>query len=286
VRVAILLSLFVAATFYWPARSVFSVFVGAFVLTATRLAIAVRDMMNPTKFIDTTTSSLELQQELRPWTDAILHVLLFQWQIFGTESLAFCNLLESLNRGFDTWDIPFVEQGQNPCTEILKYCKSYGVAPPNDKGEWMWSMLPAEYKTMNEFFTRIPTELAVGDGKVVSPCTAVITMFDDVSLMPKVLKNSRFTIGESGIPNHTEYEAHPCFIHYLSPADYHCYHSPMEGTVVELLEELDGPYSVTVKPYVFKVSTPAFLPTHISYISFAFDFESYVFFNRLTRVVY
>ncbi len=46
--------------------------------------------------------------------------------MFGMNSLAFCNVLESLNRGFDTWDVPFVDQGQDPQLEILKYALLHG----------------------------------------------------------------------------------------------------------------------------------------------------------------
>ena len=94
--------------------------------------------------------------------------------------------------------------------------------------------------------------MTLGDGDIVSPCTAVITVFENVSEMPKKLKNDKFTIKSSGIPDYEQYEPHPCFVHYLSPADYHCFHAPVGGKIAALVTQTDGPYSVTVKPYVFK----------------------------------
>ena len=219
------------------------------VIVFARLVRDVLAMMDPQKYVVAATG--KMGQETRPWWDATLHVLLFQWQILGTESRAFCGLLDAMNRGFDSWDVPFIDQGKDPKEEVVSYCKAYGVALPV-KGIWVWSKLPSEYETMNDFFTRKYKTLGIGNSLIVSPATAVVTVFDAVASMPKRLKNEKFGIAQCGIPDHELYESFPCLIHYLSPADYHCFHAPISGRISTLATFLDGPWSVTVKPYVFK----------------------------------
>ena len=61
-------------------------------------------------------------------------------------------------------------------------------------------------------------EATCGDAAVLTPATGVVSWFDSVALMPKLLKNERFTIAQSGIPDHGAFEAQPCAVVYLAPA--------------------------------------------------------------------
>lgn len=149
-----------------------------------------------------------------------------------------------------TWDNTFEELGLDAETEVRNYCKSYGV----QVSPWVWEKPAKDYKTMNEWFTRsyrydIMTRL--GTSEIVTPASAVVTFFKNVREMPKILKNDKFTISESGIPNYQMYENNACTLHYLSPADYHCYHAPVSGKIKFLKFFNLNKWSVTVKPYVF-----------------------------------
>ena len=219
---------------------------------------------------------LPLQQEKRPLDDAILHVLLFRWQILGVQSKAFGNVLRAINRNYDAWDLPFAARGLDPATEVLAYCTRYGIPHPSNTADadasdedpaWPWSKPPSAYNTMNEFFARVhaPGRLMAMSspgarrrrrrrrvGDVLAPATAVVTVFPSVAAMPRLVKNHSFSI-EGVVPEHARYVAHPCCLHYLSPADYHCFHFPCGGRIVTLDTQCgpDAPHSVTVKPYVF-----------------------------------
>lgn len=234
--------------------------VGAITATTmtAKLFLDIHTMMNPPLFKDLTSDEEKVDQEVRPFSDAFLHTLLFRWKILGTNSRIICNLLESLNKGYDTWDTPFSELKQDPQTQIDAYCSRYGITlHSEDPAGWEWSKNPAEYTTLNEFFTRkfkptkVPATAPASAAAVVAPATAVVTFFPSVSSMPRTLKNDSFSIENIGLPEPSLYNANPCTVHYLSPADYHCYHTPVEGEIVTCTLRLDGPYSMTVKPYVF-----------------------------------
>ena len=246
------------------------VFACLFLAFTVKLAVDVRSMMSPKKFVDLSTAPARhafsivknggpavwpLEQEVRPIQDAILHVVLFQWQIFGTRSRILGRILTALNADFDCWDLSFEERGKDAKTEVLSYCRRYGVP----EKPWPWSKRPEDYITMNEWFSRSYKDGIIdvldsgGTQNVVSaPATAVVTTYPSVALMPSLVKNEQFSI-EGVLPEPQQYRAHPCTIHYLSPADYHCFHSPMTGRIIALdLKQKEAAHSVTVKNYVFR----------------------------------
>jgi len=207
-------------------------------------------LRNPKPYVDMETK--KEYQETRPLDDVIFHVLLFKWRVLG-DGWLFQLVLKRLNSSFQTWDVPFAELGQDAETEVLKFCKRWGVSV--DSENWLWSKEPKEYETMNEWFcrrfaTEHSPERNLGSASVVMPATATVTWFQNVTEMPRILKNDRFTIAGVGIPDYEEYMSHSCALLYLEPADYHCFHMPMAGKIVkcELLNQ--NKYSVTVKPYI------------------------------------
>ena len=114
----------------------------------------------------------ELKQERRPWTDVLLHMLIFLYiRPLTKDGVLFQYLLTFLNRQFLTWDQPFADQGKDAATEVRKFCSHWGV--PLDP--WVWSKPPGAYTTPNDFFTRVyapghgPTEKNMGDAPIVAP---------------------------------------------------------------------------------------------------------------------
>jgi len=125
------------------------------------------------------------------------------------------------------------------------------------KHPWIWSKPAADYRTQNEWFTRkyvgeLTPERNLGSAHVLMPATAVVYFFHSAAEMPRVVKNDRFTITDSGIPDHAAYSNHPCALLYLAPADYHCYHAPIGGVITCCTLLGLGTHSASVKPYIYE----------------------------------
>ncbi|KOO26348.1 hypothetical protein Ctob_002245 [Chrysochromulina tobinii] len=91
----------------------------------------------------------QIDCEIRPPSDGVWHVLAFIWRVFGSGRL-YQAFLRWLNRKYLHWDTRFEDLGQNAATEVLSYCRTYGVQVE----PWVWEKSAGEYTTMNEWFTR------------------------------------------------------------------------------------------------------------------------------------
>ncbi len=100
----------------------------------------------------------------------------------------------------------------------------------------MWSKLPSEYASINEFFMRRYKAYSFGDMDLLCPATSVVKKYPTISQMDCLVKGAHYTLEKCGIPNSRDYENQACYYFYLSPADYHCFHSPMDGTIDQIVD--------------------------------------------------
>ncbi|MDR2906197.1 MAG: phosphatidylserine decarboxylase [Helicobacteraceae bacterium] len=132
------------------------------------------------------------------------------------------------------------------------YVKMMGL----DMGEFN---SPKSYATLNELFTRSllkKREIASGENIAVSPCDSLITDFG------KIQENTLFQIKGMGyklndlLPNYSEeflrdFNGGTYINFYLSPRDYHRYHSPLNLTAIKLTHIPGKLYPVNM-PYLRK----------------------------------
>ena len=249
----------------------------------------------------------EKKIEVRPTSDVLKHMMLYYiGAIFGYESTIYLAVLARINAPFASWDIPFVDQGLDAAEEIRKYCDMWGMEQydPTQRHHWKWEKVPAEFNTMNEWFMRafdakysvhsVVDESVTSDELgmvktdkrqlIVSPATSTISFFTDWRAMPRKFKNTEWeNVKEIGIDerflphffgDEGDAATRSSMLLYLSPADYHCFHCPVDGKIVSIFPKMNKyvdnssngeasitslwmatsamPFSVSVKEYMFR----------------------------------
>ncbi|KAH9924567.1 phosphatidylserine decarboxylase-domain-containing protein [Fomitopsis serialis] len=125
---------------------------------------------------------------------------------------------------------------------------------------------PTKYRTMNDFFYRHikpgarPVQNADVPGAICSAADCRLVVYPSVDLATKLwIKGNEFTIPHLlGVPDDSEqaraFEGAGVACFRLAPADYHRFHSPLDGTVGETTD-IPGQY-YTVNPQA--VNEPGF----------------------------
>eukprot|EP00439_Symbiodinium_sp_Y106_P000167 s4664_g1.t1 len=81
-----------------------------------RFAADVHELRNPKPYVELRTG--EEHRETRPWSDVLLHVIIFRWiRRFVGDGWLFQQVLCRLNQKVLDWDVPFERLGKDPATE-------------------------------------------------------------------------------------------------------------------------------------------------------------------------
>jgi phosphatidylserine decarboxylase len=228
-----------------------------------KLAQAVTEAKSP-RYLDLAESTVKTEH--RTWTNAIM-VVIQRTGCFPIDGALFQWLARRLTAEFNRANIKFKDEGKDPVMEIRNFGTLHGIdvsmlgsGHSYDPEKWLWSKAPHEYESINDFFMRKHRSYSFGDHSILSPATAVVRRYPDARALEAVdVKGVRYTLENCGIPQAEEYVEHECFYFYLSPADYHCFHSPMDG-VVDSVTDLTGlgHCSGSVKPDLL-ASSPSIL---------------------------
>lgn len=185
-------------------------------------------------------------KEHRNWK---IRLLLFfnQCKLFPIHGFIYQCIAGYLTRWMRSADISFHSQNKNPEKEIRRFCVEHNIS----LADWKWNKQIQEYTCLNEFFMRKYEHLDIGAMDVVSPASAVFTRLNH---MPYNIKGTQYTLQNCGVPSIDDYINNNMYYLYLSPSDYHCFHSPIQGVVKNIVDYSKiNTYSGSVKPDVVSV---------------------------------
>jgi phosphatidylserine decarboxylase len=93
--------------------------------------------------------------------------------------------------------------------------------------------------------------IEIANTQIIHPATATLCVFENIDSIPSLIKGEKYDSNRSGIPNINEFNTNRCLYYYLSPSDYHCFHSPISGVVEDIvdLSQITN-NSLSVKPYM------------------------------------
>lgn len=216
----------------------------------------------------------EVRVEHRSVTNALL-IVFMKFGCFPIDGVVFQRVAAILTVQFNAANVDFALNGEDPTEQIRAFVHKHGIAADvevGNAGGWEWSKRPSEYKNLNEFFMRryqefevtttTPSSLAGGGDTgaalllLTSPATSVVQQYASLASMGEgknnkglLVKGERFTLESTGVPDPQQYAGKRCFYLYLSPADYHCFHSPMGGIIERVVDLSSLPHcSGSVKP--------------------------------------
>lgn len=183
-------------------------------------------------------------------TKTVLLIMFARTGLLRSDSRLFQFVAGLLTREFRKADDAFAATGADPKEAIRSFCATHGIRADVDAATWEWSERPEAYASINEFFMRrYARGLAVGAAEIASPATSVVRRYDRLDEMACVVKGETYTLERCGVPEPGRYAGQAAFYFYLSPADYHCFHSPIDGTVEAVADCTKlATYSASVKP--------------------------------------
>ena len=128
--------------------------------------------------------------------------------------------------------VKFIDKNKHPIREIKKFCKNNGIN--YDENNWIWKKKPIEFESINDFFMRRLKNEIIEQNFIVSPVTGIVIKYKSIYDIGVSIKGDTFN---NLLLNDQNLISNTCYYFYLSPADYHCFHSPIEG-FIENIEDL------------------------------------------------
>lgn len=180
--------------------------------------------------------------EHRPWYVSVM-IAFQKTNLLKNDNVVVQWFTRKLIQKFNSANTPFTST-QDPEIEIQKFAAQHGI----DLTLWQWNKSIHEYVSINDFFSRrFAQEPTVGSTDIISPATGTVRLVRNSELME--MKWQTYDIQTCGIPDPDDYMDGSGFYHYLSPADYHGFHAPVDGMIVDVVDARDTPhYSASVKP--------------------------------------
>ena len=239
--VAVVVTLILGLAVVWDSKFVFVIFV-SYLGTGLVLMLFVGAAKfyhmyaeaSTFKFLDLDAAGI--RTEYRSNMNALL-IVMQKTGWFPVDGFLFQTVAQYLTRLFNDANINFSTTGADPKEAIRKFCSKHGIKSDVDASAWEWSKRPEEYTCINEFFMRrYRTFTLASSCDLTSPATSVVKAYPCLDSMDCLVKGTRYTIDSCGVPDPEAYAGHPCFYFYLSPADYHCFHAPLAGTVERFVD--------------------------------------------------
>jgi phosphatidylserine decarboxylase len=183
--------------------------------------------------------------EFRPWYVSLM-IVFQKTNILKNDNVIVQWFTGKLIQKFNSANIPFTST-QDPEVEIRKFASKHGIGLTS----WPWSKPIQGYTSINDFFSRrFAIAPPVGDTDIISPATGTVRLVQNRELME--MKWQTYDIQMCGIPYPDDYADGSGFYHYLSPADYHGFHAPVDGRIVYIVDARDTHdtphHSASVKP--------------------------------------
>ena len=177
----------------------------------------------------------------------ILSIFLHQIGIINKNNYIYKKIEKYLIAKFNDANIDFKSQSE-AVSKITEFAKTYGIDLKNN----IWDKEIYEYKNINDFFMRKYKKYDFGDLDIITPVTAVVRKYSNIKSLSKYVKGDKILLEKCGINNVSDFVNNSCYYFYLSPADYHCFHSPIDGTIEYINDFSKINYnSKSVKPDLF-----------------------------------
>ena len=181
----------------------------------------------------------EYSQDRTRWQPALLLTLCWKYKLIDVSAYKpnsrFQRAIIRLWKAKINVDVePFAEK-KNARKEVLAFCKRYKI----QIDPWVWNKPAGMYTSINDFFTRTYKEAKVIDDLsnhfvIGSPVDCKLLLFDSIEHMQTIyIKSRHFTLAKMELPSWETYKGSVAVCR-LAPSDYHNFHMPVTGKIVNI----------------------------------------------------